>query len=87
MRDAGEANTIDDFADIFDRKLEELAIGRMDLNSDRVVRFLDNPEVPSSSPALCAIRSTLAFSKMRNRASQNREYDVEIHRWKGLGPE
>ncbi len=45
VRDAGEANTIDNFAHIFDRKLEELVIGRMDRNSDQVVRFLDNPEV------------------------------------------
>jgi type I restriction enzyme R subunit len=45
VRDAGEANTIDNFAHIFDRKLEELVIGRMDRNSGQVVRFLDNPEV------------------------------------------
>ena len=45
VRDAGEANTIDNFAHIFDRKLEEIVIGRMDRNSDQVVRFLDNPEV------------------------------------------
>ena len=45
VRDAGEANTIDNFAHIFDRKLEELVIGRMDRNSDQVVRFLDNPEI------------------------------------------
>ena len=45
VRDAGEANTIDNFAHIFDRKLEELVIGRMDRNSDQVVRFLDNSEV------------------------------------------
>ncbi len=45
VRDAGEANTIDNFAHIFHRKLEELVIGRMDRNSDQVVRFLDNPEV------------------------------------------
>jgi type I restriction enzyme R subunit len=45
VRDAGEANTIDNFAHVFDRKLEELVIGRMDRNSDQVVRFLDDPEV------------------------------------------
>jgi len=45
VRDAGEANTIDNFAHIFDRNLEEIAIGRMDRNSEQVVRFLDNPEV------------------------------------------
>jgi type I restriction enzyme R subunit len=45
VRNAGEANTIDNFAHIFDRKLEELVIGRMDRNSDQVVRFLDNPEI------------------------------------------
>ena len=45
VRDAGEANTIDNFAHIFDRKLEEIVIGRMDRNTDQVVRFLDNPEV------------------------------------------
>jgi len=45
VRDAGEANTIDNFAHIFDRKLEEIVIGRMDRNSDQVVRFLDNPEI------------------------------------------
>jgi type I restriction enzyme R subunit len=45
VRDAGEANTIDNFAHVFDRKLEELVIGRMDRNSDQVVRFLDHPDV------------------------------------------
>ncbi len=45
VRNAGEANTIDNFAHVFDRKLEELVIGRMDRNSDQVVRFLDNPEI------------------------------------------
>ena len=45
VRDAGEANTIDNFAHIFDRKLEEIVIGRMDRNSGQVVRFLDNAEV------------------------------------------
>jgi type I restriction enzyme R subunit len=45
VRDAGEANTIDNFAHVFDRRLEELVIGRMDRNSGQVVRFLDNPEV------------------------------------------
>ena len=40
VRNAGEANTIDNFAHIFDRKLEELVISRMDRNSDQVVRFL-----------------------------------------------
>jgi hypothetical protein len=45
VHDAGEANTIDNFARIFDRRLEELVIDRMDRNSDQVVRFLDNPEV------------------------------------------
>jgi type I restriction enzyme, R subunit len=45
VRDAGEANTIDNFAHIFDRKFEELVIGRTDRNIDQVVRFLDNPEI------------------------------------------
>ncbi|HLH17950.1 MAG TPA: type I restriction endonuclease [Bryobacteraceae bacterium] len=45
VRDAGEANTIDNFAHVFDRKLEEIVIERMDRNSDQVVRFLDNPEM------------------------------------------
>ena len=45
VRNAGEANTIDNFAHIFDRKLEEIVIGRMDRNSGQVVRFLDNAEV------------------------------------------
>jgi type I restriction enzyme, R subunit len=45
VRDAGEANTIDNFAHVFDRKLEELVIGRMERNSNQVVRFLDDPEI------------------------------------------
>jgi len=45
VRNAGEANTLDNFAHVFDRKLEDLVIGRMDRNSEQVVRFLDNPEL------------------------------------------
>jgi hypothetical protein len=30
---------------VFDRKLEELVINRMDRNSAQAVRFLDNPEI------------------------------------------
>jgi len=45
VRGAGEANTRDNFAYVFDRKLEELVINRMDRNSAQAVRFLDNPEI------------------------------------------
>ena len=45
VRSAGEANTRDNFAYVFDRKLEELVINRMDRNSSQAVRFLDNPEI------------------------------------------
>ena len=45
IRGAGEANTRDNFAYVFDRKLEELVMNRMDRNSGQAVRFLDNPEM------------------------------------------
>jgi type I restriction enzyme R subunit len=45
VRDAGEANTIDNFAHVFDRKLEEILISRMDRNRSQVVRFLNIPAV------------------------------------------
>jgi type I restriction enzyme R subunit len=36
VRDAGEPSTIENFAYVFDRKLEELVIGRIERNSNRV---------------------------------------------------
>ena len=63
MRNAGEANTIDNFAHIFDRKLEELVIGRMDRNSDQVVRFLDNPEIRE---VVTRLMRNQVYSSIRN---------------------
>jgi len=48
VRDAGEANTLENFAHVFDRKLEELVISRMDRNNNQVVKFLDDPDVRES---------------------------------------
>ena len=45
VRDAGEANPLDNFAYVFDPKLEELVMNRMDRNSDQAVRFLENPDL------------------------------------------
>jgi type I restriction enzyme, R subunit len=45
VRDAGEENTIDNFAYVFDKKLEELVLNRMDRNSTQAVKFLDSPDV------------------------------------------
>ena len=47
MRDAGEANPLDNFAYVFDPKLEELVMNRMDRNSDQAVKFMENPELRS----------------------------------------
>ncbi len=45
VRDAGEANPLDNFASVFDPKLEELVLNRMDRNSDQAVKFMGNPEL------------------------------------------
>jgi hypothetical protein len=45
VRDAGEANAIDNFAYVFDQKLQELVMNRMDRNSDQAVKFMENPEL------------------------------------------
>lgn len=45
VRDAGEANPLDNFAYVFDPKLEELVMNRMDRNSDQAVKFMENPEL------------------------------------------
>lgn len=45
VRDAGEENTLDNFAYVFDKKLEELVPNRMDRNSTQAVRFLDSQDV------------------------------------------
>jgi type I restriction enzyme R subunit len=47
VRDAGEANPLDNFAYVFDPKLEELVMNRMDRNSDQAVKFMENPELRS----------------------------------------
>lgn len=40
-----EENTRENFGYVFDRKLEELVLNRMDRNSAQGVKFLDNPEL------------------------------------------
>jgi len=45
VRDAGEENTIENFAYIFDKKLEELVLNRMDRNGAQAGKFLENPDV------------------------------------------
>jgi type I restriction enzyme R subunit len=45
VRDAGEENTLDNLAYVFDKKLEELVVNRMDRNSRQAVRFLDSLDV------------------------------------------
>jgi type I restriction enzyme R subunit len=45
VRDAGEENTIDNFAYVFDKKLEELVLSRMDRNSSQAVKFLESADV------------------------------------------
>jgi type I restriction enzyme, R subunit len=45
IRIAGEANHIDNFAYVFDPKLEELVMSRIDRNSDQALKFLENPDV------------------------------------------
>jgi hypothetical protein len=50
IRDAGEANPLDDFAFIFDPKFEEIVMNRMDRNSDQVVTFLENPKYAAPLP-------------------------------------
>jgi len=68
VRNAGEANTIDNFAHIFDRKLEELVIGRMDRNSGQVVRFLDNPEIRE---VVTRLMRNQVYSSIRNEAKDS----------------
>lgn len=67
VRNAGEANTLDNFAHIFDRKLEELVIGRMDRNSDQVVRFLDNPELRE---VVTRLMRNQVYSSIRNEVKE-----------------
>ena len=45
MSDAGLANPLDNFAYVFDPKLEELVMNRMDRNSEQAVKFLENAEL------------------------------------------
>jgi len=47
VRNAGGANPLDNFAYVFDPKLEELVMNRMDRNSDQAVKFMENPELRS----------------------------------------
>ena len=68
VRNAGEANTIDNFAHIFDRKLEELVIGRMDRNSGQVVRFLDNPEIRE---VVTRLMRNQVYSSIRSEAKDS----------------
>ena len=65
VRAAGGANTRDNFAYVFDGKLEELVIGRMDRNSDQAVRFLDNPEIRNAITRL--IRDQV-YDRIQNEA-------------------
>jgi hypothetical protein len=65
VHDAGEANTIDNFGRVFDRKLEELVIGRMERNSNQVVRFLDNPEIRE---VVTRLMRNQVYSSIRNEA-------------------
>jgi type I restriction enzyme, R subunit len=67
VRNAGEVNTIDNFAHIFDRKLEELVIGRMDRNSDQVIRFLDNPEIRE---IVTRLMRNQVYSTIKNESSR-----------------
>jgi type I restriction enzyme R subunit len=91
VRDAGEANTIDNFAHVFDRKLEELIIGRMDRNSGQVVRFLDNPEVREfvtspmrnqrAHPAGREVPQQGRMTKMRARIDDGAHAAGGLRRW------
>ncbi len=45
VRDAGAENTLENFGYVFDKKLEELVLNRMDRNSGQAFKFLDNPDV------------------------------------------
>jgi hypothetical protein len=45
VRDAGEANALENFAYVFDPRLEEIVMGRMDRNSDQAVKFMENAEL------------------------------------------
>jgi len=91
VRDAGEANTIDNFAHVFDRKLEELVIGRMDRNSGQVVRFLDNPEVREfvtspmrnqrAHPAGREVPQQGRMTKMRARIADGAHAAGGLRRW------
>lgn len=65
VRDAGEANTLDNFAHVFDRKLEELVISRMDRNSDQVVKFLDNRDLREAMTRLLRIQ---VYSRIQREA-------------------
>ena len=42
---AGEANPLENFGYVFDPKLEELVMSRMDRNSEQAVKFLENAEI------------------------------------------
>jgi hypothetical protein len=56
VRDAGEANPLDNFAYVFDPKLKKLVMNRMDRNSDQVVKFLEIRSYVVSSLGLSGIR-------------------------------
>jgi type I restriction enzyme R subunit len=45
VRNAGEANPLDNFAYVFDPKLEEIVMNRMDRNSDQAVKFMEDQEL------------------------------------------
>jgi type I restriction enzyme R subunit len=47
VRNTGGTNPLDNFAYVFDPKLEEIVMNRMDRNSDQAVKFMENAEIRS----------------------------------------